>query len=89
MLGLRDLERPATGGDGPSVRDLCGGRPAYVVKLSEPLDRVLLHMADQGVDAALVVKDGKLAGIFTVSDACQQFGKLLRTLFPHGGDDAA
>lgn len=70
------------------ARDLCG-RQAYVVGLSEPLDRVLLHMAEHHLDSALVVKDGKLAGIFTTSDACRHFGRLLRTLFPAGGGDEA
>jgi hypothetical protein len=36
-----------------------------------------------------VVKEDKLAGIFTMSDACRHFAKLLRSLFPPGGDDAA
>lgn len=89
LLGLRDLAQPAGGGEPRLVRDACGGHPAYVVGLAEPLDRVLMHMAERGLDAALVVKDDRLAGIFTVSDACQHFGKLLRTLFPQGGDDAA
>ena len=71
------------------VRDVCRGRGAYVVGLSEPLDHVLFHMAEHGLDSALVVKDGKLAGIFTASDACRHFGRLLRSLFPPGGDDAA
>lgn len=70
------------------VGDICG-KQAYVVELSEPLDRVLLGMADNYVDSALVVKDGKLAGIFTITDACRGFGDLLRSLFPSGGDDAA
>jgi acetoin utilization protein AcuB len=70
------------------VRDVCR-MGAYVVGLSEPLDRVVLHMAEHHVGSALVVKDGKLAGIFTLTDACLCLGRLLRTLFPAGGDDAA
>jgi CBS domain-containing protein len=89
LLGPRDLVPPGDGADDRRVRDACSGTPAYVVGLTEPLDRVLMHMADRRLDAALVVKDDKLAGIFTASDACQQFGKLLRTLFPQGGDEAA
>jgi predicted transcriptional regulator len=73
---------------GLSVKDVCRTGP-YVVGLSEPLDRVLQHMATHHLDSVLVVKEGKLAGIFTVSDACRQFGRLLRSLFPPGGDDAA
>ena len=62
---------------------------SYVVELSEPLDVVLLQMAGRNVDSALVVKDGRLAGIFTRTDACRCFGELLRTLFPRDHDDDA
>ena len=70
------------------VRDVCQTR-AYVVGLSEPLDRVLAYMAEHHLDCAFVVKDGKLAGIFTVSDVCRRFAALLRSLFPAGGDNRA
>lgn len=81
-----DLERSAA--TDRRVRDVCRTGP-YVVGLTEPLDRVLMHMAEHHLDSVLVAKDGKLAGIFTVSDACRHFGRLLRSLFPPGGDDAA
>ncbi len=86
VLSRKDLRRA----DDPEirVRDVCETGP-YVVGLSEPLDRVLMHMAEHRLDSVLVAKDGKLAGIFTVTDACQHFGKLLRSLFPAGGDDVA
>jgi acetoin utilization protein AcuB len=71
-----------------AVADVCV-RQAFVVELTEPLDRVLRGMADKFSDSALVVKDGKLAGIFTMTDACRRFGDLLRSLFPSSGDDAA
>jgi IMP dehydrogenase len=64
-------------------------RNVYIVDRFEPLDRVLGNMADQHYAAALVVKEGKLVGIFTITDACRFFGKLLRTLFPRGEGDAA
>jgi acetoin utilization protein AcuB len=85
IQNARNLSEAA---DKLSVGDV-GQRNAYVVELSEPLDRVLLGMADQHIDSALVVKDGKLAGIFTLTDACRCFRDLLRSLFPSGGDDAA
>jgi len=63
---------------------------AYVVELNEPLDVVVLHMARHRIDCALVVKHGRLVGIFTMTDACRGLGGLLRSLFPRGaGDDAA
>jgi predicted transcriptional regulator len=89
VLSEKDLPGASEDREKLRVRDVCHGGEAYVVGLSEPLDRVLFHMAEHGLDSALVVKDSKLAGIFTVSDACQHFGKLLRSLFPPGGDDAA
>jgi len=61
----------------------------YTVELTEPLDVVLLHMAREHLDCALIVKEGKLAGIFTSTDASRTFGELLRDLFPRGGGDEA
>ena len=62
---------------------------AYVVELTEPLDRVLFAMAKSHLGSALVVKRGKLVGIFTTSDACRIFGECLRNLFPNDDDEAA
>jgi len=73
---------------GLTVRDACV-LDAYVVETSEPLDRVLLTMARRHIGSALVVKNGKLAGIFTVTDACRCFAELLGSLFPEIGDDIA
>ena len=70
------------------VRDVCV-LDAYVVELSEPLDRVLREMAERHIDSALVVKRGRLAGIFTASDACHHFGQFLRMIFDRGSDDVA
>ncbi len=63
---------------------------AYVVDLNERLDNVLLLMAERHIGSALVVKEGRLAGIFTHTDACRRFGEFLRERFLEaGGDDAA
>lgn len=89
VLDERALRRATESSDAAlRVRDVCRPGP-YVVELFEPLDRVLSHMAEHRLDSVLVTKDGKLAGIFTVSDACRHFGRLLRSLFPPGGDSAA
>ncbi len=73
----------------PTVADVRTEK-VYVVDLSEPLDRVLLHMAREHVGAALVVKEERLAGIFTLTDACQCLAESLRDQFPPvGGDEAA
>jgi CBS domain-containing protein len=71
-----------------TVRDVCV-LDAYVVELSEPLDRVVSEMAARHIDFALVVKRGKLAGIFTSTDACHHFGKFLQMIFDRGDDDVA
>lgn len=61
----------------------------YVVDLEEPLDNVLLHMARERLGSTLVVKEERLAGIFTTVDACRAFAEYLRREQPAGGDDAA
>ncbi len=60
---------------------------AYAVDGSEPLDRVLDHMATHHIGSALVTKGGQLMGIFTATDACRLFRDRLRSLFPHGPGD--
>ncbi len=67
--------------DDRTVGDICT-RDIYVVQLTDPLDRVLTEMAKRNIGSAVVVKQGRLAGIFTVTDACRLYGKLLQSLFP-------
>jgi acetoin utilization protein AcuB len=65
-------------------------RETYIIDLNERLDSVLLHLAQRHIGCALVVKEGRLAGIFTTTDACRVFGEYLRSLFPtEPGDDVA
>ena len=45
--------------------------------LDEPLDRVVLQMADRHLGSAMVARDGRVIGIFTVTDACRVLGRLL------------
>ena len=62
----------------------------YVVDLTESLDNVLIHMSQHHIDCALVTKNGKLAGLFTVTDVCREFAGYLRHQFlPDDGNDAA
>jgi len=70
------------------VGDVCDMR-AYVVELSTPLDSVLRHMSENHIGCTLVVKGGRLAGIFTTTDACRHYGALLHTLCRPGGDNDA
>ena len=73
-----------------SNADIVGdiARPGpYVVDMETPLAEVLNHMASHHVDATVVLRHGKLAGVFTTTDACRGFADLLETLSPTPGDD--
>ena len=71
-----------------TVEDVSALEP-YVVDIGDRLDHVLLEMAKRRIGSALVTRQGKLAGIFTVTDACRAFGEFLRSMFPEGPDEAA
>jgi CBS domain-containing protein len=71
------------------VRDAMVAEP-YTVDLSERLDRVLAHMAEHHIGSVVVMRHGRLAGLFTTSDACEAFAEFLRDQFRRsGGGDAA
>jgi len=94
LLTARDLEAVLRSGlDDASVARVRVGdlvlREIVVVEMNQPLDTVLREMAERHVGSVLVVKEGRLAGIFTASDACRLFADLLRTAFPGGGDEVA
>jgi acetoin utilization protein AcuB len=80
-------ERPAAAGP-RLVRDVMDPSP-YVVDLDEPLERVLATLAERRIGCALVVKEDRLAGIFTATDACRVFAQHLRALRESAGDDIA
>ena len=62
----------------------------YVVEINMPLGDVVAEMAERRIGSVIVVKHGKLAGIFSISDVCRVLAKILETNFPdRGGDDAA
>ena len=98
LLGIltdRDLKRaldPDLGlppKDELFVRDVYRPDP-YVVDDRSPLDEVLAHMATHHLGSALVTKNGRLAGIFTSTDACRAYSEHLRRIFPKPvGTDAA
>ena len=82
-----DLDYPEA--DTTLVRDVYLANP-YVVDLNESLDNVLNAMAEKHIGSVLVTRDGKLAGLFTATDACRTFAEYLRKRFrPTGGDEAA
>jgi acetoin utilization protein AcuB len=55
---------------------------AFVVEMTEPLNNVLDEMVARHIGSALVVKKGRLVGIFTAIDACRVFSQHLQSLFP-------
>ncbi|MCB1684601.1 MAG: CBS domain-containing protein [Pseudomonadales bacterium] len=55
--------------------------PGYVVDLDVPLQQVLSTMAERHIGAALVTHHGRLAGIFTATDACRVFAAYLQERF--------
>lgn len=55
----------------------------YVIDLKTPLATVLQNMASKRLGSALVTRKGKLAGVFTTTDACRVFAGLLA---PDSGD---
>jgi CBS domain-containing protein len=59
------------------TRSVCTRDP-YVVDEEEPLDRVVLEMAERHLGSAIVARDGQVIGIFTVTDACRVLSRLLR-----------
>ena len=76
----------------PSERDL-QVRHAYidrpcVVPASTPVATVARVMADNHIGSAIVTKNDKLVGIFTVTDACRALAEVL-TGHPGETDDAA
>jgi len=98
VISARDVDTalavdPDTPASGRGIRS-CYSTDIYVVGLSTPLDQVLLKMAERHIRCAVVLKGDKIAGIFTVTDACLRFADLLRSTYEptpegddNGGDD--
>jgi acetoin utilization protein AcuB len=89
IVTAHDLERAAARRGEPRTIGEVAAAPAYTVPLDEPLDNVVLHMATQRLGSALVVRNERVVGIFTTTDALHAFADTLRRDFPTGGDDAA
>ncbi len=70
------------------VCDVCTQDP-YVVSMDEALADVLDAMAARHIGSVVVTRHGKLAGVFTSTDACQAFAALLRASEPQENDPEA
>jgi acetoin utilization protein AcuB len=69
------------------IRHLLRHEP-YVVEMTTPMDEVADEMAKRHVGSAVVVRHGKLAGIFSTVDACRLLAEFLRDRFPAGPEAA-
>ena len=88
-LDLMAVTKGKRQGNGMRVRDVCV-TDVYIVDLDEPIDNIVLTMAERHIGSAVVTRHGKLAGIFTWIDACRCFGDYLRAKRPSvEGDDVA
>ena len=63
-------------------------RDVYVVETTAPLADVLSQMAERRIGSTVVLRHGKLVGIFSVTDACRVLAHELETRFPQGPDAA-
>jgi CBS domain-containing protein len=68
------------------VRDVCS-LDVYAVQPDEPLDTVLSKMAASHLGSVVVTEHGKIAGVFTVTDACRCFAEYLRARFGASRED--
>ncbi|MGH7288228.1 MAG: CBS domain-containing protein [Myxococcota bacterium] len=60
----------------------------YVVEMSAPLDEVAAEMAARHLGSAIVLRHGRLAGVFTAVDACRLLAEFLRDRFETGPEAA-
>ena len=90
---LHTVNRPSLFASRPRVlyaKDLATSDP-YVVDFGTPLDQVVRTMAERRIGTAIVVREGKLAGILSVVDVCTVLAGLLERFFgppPEGGEAA-
>ena len=77
-------------GEVPRVRHACVV-DVFKAEMTTPLQRVVAEMAHRRIGSALITKDGRLAGIFTATDACRCLAELLagRSDLPPNGSEAA
>jgi len=70
------------------VRDAYIDRPC-VVSASTPVAAVARTMAENHIGSAIVTKNDKLVGIFTVTDACRALAEILEGRHGEDPDNAA
>lgn len=73
MAATKDLMRA----DELLIEDVCALQ-TYMVEESTPLVEVVGHMAKTQIGSTIITRNGELAGIFTVTDACRLLSDCLR-----------
>lgn len=71
-----------------AVRD-CYSPDPCLVEIETPFEEVLLDMAANHLEAVIVTRQGRLAGILTQQDVCRTFAAHLKAAFPAPPDDEA
>jgi acetoin utilization protein AcuB len=71
---------------GVEVGRVCNRSP-LIVDLHDRLDRVAVEMYERGVEAVLVLRQDKLAGILTTTDVCRLLAESLRAQYHVHDDD--
>jgi CBS domain-containing protein len=56
----------------------------YVVEMTTPLAAVAREMAVRHIGSAIVLRHGRLAGVFSTVDACRLLGEFLEDRFHPG-----
>ena len=87
----QDMRRAVAAGEeeaGIRVGDLDRSE-ACEADITAPLDLVLSEMARRQLDSTLVLKGGRLVGIFTATDACRRFAQFLRREAPSPDGESA
>ena len=69
-LRARDISK------GLKLKDVCT-RKVRTADVNDPLGKILKIMTHDHIDALILLREGKMAGIFTESDACRILAKHL------------
>jgi CBS domain-containing protein len=79
-MGLAAAVQQETPGN-LQIRDVYVPDPC-VVDINAPLEAVLQDMSERHLDAVIVTRKGRLAGVLTSMDVCRYFAAYLRENFP-------
>lgn len=93
VVSQRDVWRAHTEGQTDIDMGTLVGTSPYIVEWNAPLDVLARTMAERKLGSAVVVRNGRLAGIVTTTDICSYLAELLELQFGEpsdgGGDEVA